>query len=413
MEPWPPWSWPWSGFKTIAGSPAADRLPDPFRHSPGRHRPGFGPDPPVRPPRPRPSAPAFPPPGSTSGPPSAAIPAPDTFAVAGRTLVAEYAADSLMHARIGLYLDRYRPDAAVVLACDLAAGRMLGVGERGIPWSPAVPRMAFRSGFPGRLPDQNPHRHRGPGTQGQGPGGLHPPAGLLPYPVPPPAQGRPQGPGPKVTLQEAFSRSVNPAFGVLGLAMGGEALRRSPRSMGFNRPFACVRPSLFQATGYRLRPGRDRLRLHAQDHHLPHARPGHRPRHRRRRHAPLRRLRPLPDRHHRRPAQDSEVRPETGTVFVSPANLPKLQALMEATVRSGTARKGFHQVLRGHPHVQKIDGGRQDRAPCDGDSNPRAATTGSSAMPASRTIPPGAWPCPSCSCTGNTPRSAPPCWPPC
>ncbi|HLP30777.1 MAG TPA: hypothetical protein VK150_05410, partial [Geothrix sp.] len=39
-----------------------------------------------------------------------------------------------------------------------------------------------------------------------------------------------------------------------------------------------------------------------------------------------------------------------------PANLPRLQALMESTIRKGTARKGFHQVLRAS-HMQKIETG--------------------------------------------------------
>jgi hypothetical protein len=75
-------------------------------------------------------------------------PKADTFQVEGHRLVAEYAADSLVQARIGVYLERYLPDAAVVMACDLRTGRVLGVGERADSAISLAPRLAFRAGFP-------------------------------------------------------------------------------------------------------------------------------------------------------------------------------------------------------------------------------------------------------------------------
>jgi cell division protein FtsI/penicillin-binding protein 2 len=159
---------------------------------------------------------------------------------------------------------------------------------------------------------------------------------------------------PKVTLQEAFARSVNPAFGVLGLALGGKALESTARNLGFNRPFICVRPSHFQAldTGFALAetscgftPRTTISPLHAlaiargigDDGKLRFG-------------AFAKSLVDISD---RAAPKALDVRTEAGSAFVSAANLPKLQALMEATVRSGTARKGFHQVMRA-VHFDKL-----------------------------------------------------------
>jgi penicillin-binding protein A len=45
-----------------------------------------------------------------------------------------------------------------------------------------------------------------------------------------------------------------------------------------------------------------------------------------------------------------------GEAFLSSSNLPKLQGLMQATVRMGTARKGFHSILKAS-HLDKIEAG--------------------------------------------------------
>jgi cell division protein FtsI/penicillin-binding protein 2 len=59
---------------------------------------------------------------------------------------------------------------------------------------------------------------------------------------------------------------------------------------------------------------------------------------------------------------------DTGGYFVSPANLPLLQGLMQATVRSGTARKGFHSVLKAS-HMGRIEAGGKTGS-LDGEETP-------------------------------------------
>jgi hypothetical protein len=280
-------------------------------------------------------------------------PSPDTFEVAGRTLAVQYAADSLLHARIQVYLNRYRPDHAVVLACDLRSGAMLGVGERSDSTVIGAPRLAFRSGFPAASLAKILTATAALELEGKGPDDSIPQIGSYHTLYRRQLKVRP-GDHNKVTLAEAFSKSVNPAFGVLGLAMGHTALEKTALRMGFNRELACVRPSVFPPadTGYGLAEiscGFTRRTTISPIHALAIARgtgdDG------RARLGPF--ARSLVDLSARR---EVELLHDEGTAFVSGANLPKLQALMESTVRRGTARKGFHQVMRAS-HLQKIEVG--------------------------------------------------------
>ncbi len=281
-------------------------------------------------------------------------PEPDTFAAGGRTLVAEYAADSLLHARVGLYLERYRPDAGVVLVSDLKSGRILGVGERVDSLVRQSPRMAFQNGFPAASLVKILTATAALQIDGKGPEDSIPQLGSYHTLYRRQLKVGSAANAPKVTLQEAFSRSVNPAFGVLGLSMGGQALETTARSLGFNRAFQCVRPSHFQAqdTGFALAetscgftPRTTISPMHAlaiargigDDGTLRFG-------------AFARSLVDVTD---RSAPKALDVRNGPGTVFLTPANLPKLQAMMEATVRSGTARKGFHQVMRA-VHLEKL-----------------------------------------------------------
>jgi hypothetical protein len=280
-------------------------------------------------------------------------PDPDTFQVGGRTLAVHYAADSLLQARIQVYLNRYRPDHAVVLACDLRSGAMLGVGERSDSTVIGAPRLAFRSGFPAASLAKILTATAALEFEGKDPDDSIPQIGSYHTLYRRQLKVRP-GDHNMVTLAEAFSKSVNPAFGVLGLNMGHAALEKTARRMGFNRELACVRPSVFPAadTGYGLAEiscGFTRRTTISPIHALAIARgagdDG------RARLGPF--ARSLVDLSGRR---EIEILPDDGTLFVSGGNLPKLQALMESTVRRGTARKGFHQVMRAS-HLQKIDVG--------------------------------------------------------
>lgn len=274
----------------------------------------------------------------------------DTFTVAGRTLVADYAADSLMQARIAVYLQRYRPDAAVVLACDLRTGRILGVGERSDSLESQSPRLSLRAGFPAASLIKILTATAALELKGKGPEDSIPQLGSYHTLYRRQLKILSEEKSPKVSLQEAFSRSVNPAFGVLGLGLGGAALERIAAPMGFNKTYACLQPSRFQAqdTGYALAEtacGFTSKTTISPLHALALAR-GIGDDGRLRYGAFARAVTELS-------GKAVTLRPDAGTAFVSPANLPKLQALMEATVRKGTARKGFHQVMRA-AHLDKL-----------------------------------------------------------
>lgn len=281
------------------------------------------------------------------------FPLPDTFAISGRTVVAEYLADSLLHAHIGMYLHRYQPEHAVILACDLETGNMLGVGERTDSLVIGVPRMAFRGGFPAASLIKILTATAAFETQGRSPedsitqlGGYYT-LYRRQLKVGPHDRG-------KVSLTDAFSRSINPAFGLLGLGMGGETLRRQGERMGFNRELACLKPSVYNPpdTGYNLAEaacGFTPKTTISPMHALAIARgAGHDGRVRLGSFARLSDITRPGTRH------ELDAVSDTGIAFVSPANLPRLQALMEGTIRKGTARKGFHQVLRAS-HMQKIE----------------------------------------------------------
>lgn len=340
------------GFKKFAGSQAPSLQAGPGGSQaasvgvPGFGSPGSGEDPA--------GAPTLSTPGLDLHSPFHRYPSPDTFTVAGHSLVADYAADSLVQARIGVYLHRYRPDAAVVLACDLKTGRMLGVGERRDSLVTGVPRMAFLSGFPAASLIKILTATAAIELKGKGPADSIPQIGSYHTLYRRQLRAAAEDRGPKVTLQEAFSKSVNPAFGILGLDMGGGALQKIAADMGFNRPLACINPSIFQApdTGYSLAEtacGFTARTTISPLHALAIAR-GIGDDGRVRYGAFARSLTDLTGR------KEIQLRHDTGTAFVSAANLPKLQALMAGTVRSGTARKGFHQVMRAS-HMEKIEVG--------------------------------------------------------
>lgn len=280
-------------------------------------------------------------------------PDPDTFQVDGRTLAVQYAADSLLHARIRVYLNRYRPDHAVVLACDLRSGAMLGVGERSDSTVIGAPRLAFHGGFPAASLAKILTATAALEFEGKGPEDSIPQIGSYHTLYRRQLKVRP-GDHNKVTLAEAFSKSVNPAFGVLGLDLGHAALEKTAMRMGFNRQLACVRPSVFPPadTGYGLAEiscGFTRRTTISPIHALAIAR-GAGDDGRARLGSFARSLVDLSAR------REVELLADEGATFVSAGNLPKLQALMESTVRRGTARKGFHQVMRAS-HLQKLEVG--------------------------------------------------------
>ena len=282
-------------------------------------------------------------------------PAPGSFAFQGRTLVAEYARDSLLSSRVDVYLHRYRPETAVVLACDLRTGKLLAMGERSDSAVTASPRLAFAGGFPAASLIKILTAAAALELK------VHEVTDSIPqvgsYHTLYRRQLRPDDRwAGKVTLQEAFSKSVNPAFGLLGISLGADALRRYAERLGFNRasPPSCVAPSvmLVPDTGFALAEaacGFTSKTTISPWHALELARAlgddGV--------------LRPCALARSLRDPQGGEV-PLHGAAapgtMVSAENLAKLQAMMQATVRSGTARKGFHSVLRA-AQLEKIEVG--------------------------------------------------------
>ena len=75
-------------------------------------------------------------------------PRPDTFSYQGDAMVAEYAPDSLLNARVNFYLQRYRPETGVIMIADLRSGHILAMGERQDSLITEAPKLAYGGGFP-------------------------------------------------------------------------------------------------------------------------------------------------------------------------------------------------------------------------------------------------------------------------
>ncbi|MDB5106134.1 MAG: penicillin-binding protein transpeptidase [Fibrobacteres bacterium] len=295
-------------------------------------------------------------------------PRPDTFSYQGNAMVADYAPDSLLNSRVNVYLQRYRPETGVILIADLKSGHILALGEREDSLLSATPKLAYGGGFPAaslikiltataalesnarELVDSIPQL-----------GGYH-----TLYKRQLMTEG--QRHLPRITLEEAFSKSVNPAFGMLGLSMGPSTLRNTAIRMGFNQPTlpSCVATSRidFPDSGFSLAEascgftakttispwhalqiargaGDDgRLRVCSFPRSIINLATG----------------------------TETPIRRDTGCSFVSLYNLPKLQGFMQATVRVGTARKGFHSILKAN-QLEKIEAGGKTGS-LDGEETP-------------------------------------------
>jgi cell division protein FtsI/penicillin-binding protein 2 len=295
-------------------------------------------------------------------------PRPDTFSYKGDAMVAEYAPDSLLNARVNLYLQRYRPETGVILISDLRTGHVLAMGERADSLVSGAPRLAFGGGYPAaslvkiltataaleckarEVTDSIPLVGRAHTLYKR--------------------QIKLEGLRniPRISLEQAFSRSVNPSFGVLGMSVGSTVLRATAARMGFNRP---MEPTItatsrieFPDTGFSLAEaacGFTPKTTISPWHALQIARGA----------GDDGRLRPCRFVHRLRNLANGAViepGPGRGEPFISAANLPQLQDLMRATVRVGTARKGFHQNLRAS-QLEKIEAGGKTGS-LDGEETP-------------------------------------------
>src|SRR6185503_4427719 len=142
----------------------------------------------------------------------------------------------LLNARTSVYLQRYRPETGVILACDLKSGRMLAVGERHDSLISEAPRLAFLGGYPAASLIKILTASAAFDSKGKLATDSIPILGSY-YTL----YRRQLKCGdnwdhlPKITIQEAFAKSVNPAFAVLGQSLGPEALRKAAEKLGFNR----------------------------------------------------------------------------------------------------------------------------------------------------------------------------------
>ncbi len=276
-------------------------------------------------------------------------PKPDTIDLAGVPYLAQYSPDTALSRKLLDHLRRQRPENAVVLVCDLKTGLMLAVGERSDSTVTQTPRMALSSTFPAASLSkiitalaviEKSHQYALEGVPHIG--SMHT---LYRWQL----LAQPEKAALTLSLEEAFGRSVNPAFGILGLAIGATQLKSVADRLGFNGawPLSALSASHYSApdSGFALAEhasGFTRDVTISPFHALFMARG-------------------IGDDGYLRPSRlaQSLVNLETGEEmpldlewkphsqpFVSAKNLPRMQALMEATVGMGTARKGFHSILR-------------------------------------------------------------------
>ena len=283
-------------------------------------------------------------------------PKADTFSYKGTAMEATYAADSLLNARAQVYLERYRPETGVILISDLKSGQILALGERENTVLSNKPHLAFGAGYPAAslvkiltasaalecnskfITDSIPQwgsYHTLYRSQ------LH--------------LDRP-GRQAKISLEKAFAKSVNPAFGLLGLSMGANTMRNQAMKFGFNKnqypSFIAMSKIDFPDSGFSLAEascGFTPKTTISPWHALEIAR-GAGDDGRLKSTTLIKSIRDLST------GKIIAYPQNAGDAFLSTENLPKLQALMQATVREGTARKGFHASFNAS-RLEKIEVG--------------------------------------------------------
>ncbi len=289
-------------------------------------------------------------------PPLRNYPLSDTFSFHGRAQVAEYGLDSLLNARVNIYLQRYKPEIGVILIADLKSGHILAMGERDDSVISEKPRLAFGSGFPAASLIKILTATAALECKAKDINDSIPQLGS--YHTLYKRQLMAANPArlPKITLEQAFARSVNPAFGLLGMNLGAAALRNQALRLGFNQPEPV--PGVAQSrieipdTGFSLAEtacGFTTKTTISPWHALQIARGA----------GDDGRLRPCPFTREITDLSTGKkllVTLAPGEPFVSSDNLLKLQDLMRASVRFGTARKGFHRTFKAS-QLEKIDAG--------------------------------------------------------
>ncbi|MCD6024885.1 MAG: penicillin binding transpeptidase domain protein [Fibrobacteria bacterium] len=284
--------------------------------------------------------------GAGALPPPLSFPDQDTFATSDGRWVTRYAPDLSLQARTVRYLDQYRPEGAVIAIADLRTGQIRALAERDSGVTSTRPKLALGNSFPAaslaKIITAAAALEGGVCRPDDGLpllGGAHT---LYRSQLRTPASGAYN----TVSLREAFARSINPTFGILGMQVGPASLRRMGERLGFNRPTAAGEAFIGSSfhvpdSGFELAEvacGYTTTTTISPLHALQIARaigddgrvlPGRF----------TRELVSLDGEETRRlPAPEAEP-------FTSAAALVSLKSLMEATVSAGTARRGFRRNL--------------------------------------------------------------------
>ncbi len=284
----------------------------------------------------------------------------DTLTHQGRHYEVRYDSDSLMQAKTRLYLRRFRPETGTLLVSDLASGRIMAAVESHGDTVQEGLRMTLQSGFPAASLIKIITAAAGLESLLQSPDDSLPQLGSNHTLYRSQLKVNEHKSCPKIELREAFARSVNPAFGVLGLRLGAKALQTSAERFGFNaeRISSEWRMSRFSApdSGFALAEvacgftdNSTLSPLHAlqiaravgQDGRLLTP-------------TLVREFVDLESSHSILPLTISEA-PES---VASPRVLRQLQDLMATTTRAGTARKGFHRAMRAEELDRLETGGK-------------------------------------------------------
>ncbi len=287
-------------------------------------------------------------------------PFPDTFNVAGKKYVAQYWQDSLINRRIDVYMQRYRPEHGVIAVCDLKSGRILGLGERRDDLITHQPQMALGGRFPAASLIKILTAIAALENQAQEVTDSIPQIGAAHTLYRSQVCLLKQKHINKISLMDAFAKSVNPAFGILGLSVGSKMLRETGERMGFNQEsaFPTLVPSnlIIPDSGFSLAEmacGFNQITtispLHALEIVRGAAGNG--------KLQSCEWIQSLHDEGGKLENDFFENRTES-LPFISTKNLPKLRGLMEATIEFGTARKSFHQILHRNQMDQLDIGGK-------------------------------------------------------
>lgn len=287
------------------------------------------------------------------------FPAADTVRHDGRAYEVTYGVDSLMQQRALYYMKRFRPEGGALLVCDLESGQLLAAIESDTASIEPRLRLALKATYPAaslaKIITASAglnHHLRGPEDSLWQLGANH-------------TLYRSQlktdrcGNCPKVALREAFARSINPAFAVLGLKVGSRGLQTEAERFGFNAaplsPFGEISRYAAPDSGFHLAEvacGFTANSTISPLHALQIARAigddG-------------RLLAPILAPQLLGIGHSGHLTAPYGAKSLQVADretLLGLQDLMEATTRSGTARKGFHRAMRAQELDKIISGGK-------------------------------------------------------